>query len=335
MATAAAIIARIWLESCKDHVSNRNLEHRVMAEPPAKRVKTEAEGGAGGSGSGGGSSGKMDLKDVEAVVLRECKKHQLWLAPPVLNARVPSSCSLDSCDDPVATPCGAEHLLTAMSLSRADQELISVADSRPCACSCVRAIVQDHPTTTPPKDYEKHNLYSNTALSSLDEDLLLQAIQRLLDNSRLRLVEGPHLKGGQCMKYVSEEMARQEVEKFGGLSNNEILVYQKIQESDVKGLFQRDLKSRTGITNPNTIRTIIEKLMKRKLIKDFTSVHTGKKKMYILAGLEPSKELTGGNWYTNGELDSDLVTVCRDVTLKFFKDRAQQGRGSPPTPTPP
>ena len=48
-----------------------------------------------------------------------------------------------------------------------------------------------------------------------------------------------------------------------------------------------------GITNPNTIRTIIEKLMKRKLIKDFTSVHTGKKKMYILAGLEPSKELTG------------------------------------------
>jgi hypothetical protein len=49
----------------------------------------------------------------------------------------------------------------------------------------------------------------------------------------------------------------------------------------------------TGISNPNTIRTIIEKLMKRKLIKDFTSVHTGKKKMYILAGLEPSKELTG------------------------------------------
>jgi hypothetical protein len=53
----------------------------------------------------------------------------------------------------------------------------------------------------------------------------------------------------------------QEIEKFGGLSNNEILVYQKIEESGVKGLFQRDLKSRTGITNPNTIRTIIEKLV--------------------------------------------------------------------------
>ena len=41
------------------------------AEPPAKRVKTEVEGG------------KMTAKEVEAVVLAECKKHPQWLAPPV------------------------------------------------------------------------------------------------------------------------------------------------------------------------------------------------------------------------------------------------------------
>jgi len=223
-------------------------------EPPAKRVKTEEGGGAV----------KMTSREVEAVVLGECKKHQQWLAPP------------------------------------------------------------ETPDMAPPKDYEKHNLYSNAALSSLDQEQLLQAIQRLLNSSRLKLVS--HLRGGQCMMYVSEEKARQEIEKFGGLSNNEILVYQKIEESGVKGLFQRDLKSRTGITNPTTIRTIIEKLMKRKLIKDFTSVHTGKKKMYILAGLEPSKELTGGNWYTNGELDMELVDACKRLALLCFEKREKSER---------
>ncbi len=208
------------------------------AEPAAKRVKIEGDGGGA----------KMDAKQVEAVVLAECKKHQQWLAPP------------------------------------------------------------ETPDQAPPKDFERDNLNNNPALKALDSALLLNAINRLINSSRLKLTSHP--KGGQCLVYVSEEKARQEIEKFGGLSQNELLVYQKIQESGIKGLFQRDLKSRTGISNPNTIRTIIEKLMKRKLIKDFTSVHTGKKKMYILAGLEPSKELTGGNWYTNGELDQGLVEVC-------------------------
>ena len=33
-------------------------------------------------------------------------------------------------------------------------------------------------------------------------------------------------QGGQFLVYVSEEKARQDIEKFGGLSTNELLVYQ-------------------------------------------------------------------------------------------------------------
>ncbi|MGB1596152.1 MAG: hypothetical protein ACPIOQ_25550 [Promethearchaeia archaeon] len=154
---------------------------------------------------------------------------------------------------------------------------------------------------SPPREYEEHSLYSNKQLKKLDQDLMMQAMQRLLKSSRLKLVMHP--KVGQCMVYVSEAQAKLEIEKFGGLSHNEILVFQKIEESGVKGLFQRDLKSRTGITNPNTIRTIIDKLMRRKLIKDFTSVHTGKKKM-----------------------DLDLVEVCTKLALKFFEQREKAAR---------
>jgi len=182
---------------------------------------------------------------------------------------------------------------------------------------------QDQPDMEPPKDYDEHSLHTNKAFQGVDMAMLGQAVQRLLEKSRLVLVNHP--KGGRCLRFVSEEQAQQQVERFGGLSTNELLVYQKIEEAKTKGLFQRDLKSRTGITNPNTIRTIIEKLMKRKLIKDFTSVHTGKKKMYILAELEPSAELTGGNWYTAGELDMDLVETSSKLALHFFKSRARRG----------
>ena len=59
----------------------------------------------------------------------------------------------------------------------------------------------------PPKDYEKHSLYTNTTLMALDNELLLNAINRLIHSSRLKLVVHP--KGGQCLLYVSEEKARQ------------------------------------------------------------------------------------------------------------------------------
>ncbi|EKX45520.1 DNA-directed RNA polymerase III subunit RPC34 [Guillardia theta CCMP2712] len=65
--------------------------------------------------------------------------------------------------------------------------------------------------------------------------------------------------------------------------------------------------------------------MKRKLIKDFTSVHTGKKKMYILNELEPSAELTGGNWYTSGELDTEMVESSAQIALCFFNMRQRKG----------
>jgi len=175
----------------------------------------------------------------------------------------------------------------------------------------------------PPKDYADYTLDGNKVLAPLDKALLGAALQKLLSKSRLALHDHP--KGGRCLRFVSEEQAQQQLERFGGLTTNELLVYQKIEETKTKGLFQRDLKARTGITNPNMIKAIIDKLMKRRLIKDFTSVHTGKKKMYILAELEPAVELTGGSWYTGGELDVDLVEACTKLALHFFGLRKGKG----------
>jgi len=89
----------------------------------AKRVKTE-EGGAG----------KMSSKEVEAVVLGECKKHQQWLAPPVLPFSVPLPFSF-----PVP-PCSLQPLPPRVSIRLSQGQAVK-SESQLLACLYVCACV--------------------------------------------------------------------------------------------------------------------------------------------------------------------------------------------------
>ena len=44
--------------------------------------------------------------------------------------------------------------------------------------------------------------------------------------------------------------------------------------------------------------------------------------MFIVAGLQPSEEATGGAWYTDGHLDIDLITVVGDTIEEFVSRRS-------------
>jgi hypothetical protein len=114
-----------------------------MAAPKAKKIKTEPE-----VKSEAGSSGI----NAEEILLEECRKHPLWIAP------------------------------------------------------------QDKPAMAPPKDYAEHTLDGNKTLEKYDKALLGGAIQKLMAKSRLVLHDHP--KGGRCLRYVSEELAQQQVERF-------------------------------------------------------------------------------------------------------------------------
>ena len=105
-------------------------------EPPTKKVKIE-------SGA--------DLKNIEALLLSECKVHPQWIAP------------------------------------------------------------QDQTSMAPPKEYAEHTLDRNKSLEAVDKGLLTQAVQNLLKRSRLVIVNHP--KGGRFLRFVSEEVAQQQVER--------------------------------------------------------------------------------------------------------------------------
>ena len=52
------------------------------------------------------------------------------------------------------------------------------------------------------------------------------------------------------------------------------------------------------------------------------------RKVYMLAELEPSREITGGVWYTDNELDTDLIEVLRKQCLHYIMQEVRRNTHS-------
>lgn len=47
------------------------------------------------------------------------------------------------------------------------------------------------------------------------------------------------------------------------------------------------------------------------------------RKIYMLAGIQPSVELTGGPWFTDNELDTELVEQLKKIVQKFLQQKVR------------
>jgi hypothetical protein len=98
--------------------------------------------------------------------------------------------------------------------------------------------------------------------------------------------------------------------RFKGLSAEEVLVYQAVEASGNVGIWTKELRARTNLQQPAVAR-MLKALEGRGLVKSVRSVANGSRKVYMLRGLEPAREVTGGAWYTGHEFDSAF-------TVRFF-----------------
>mmetsp|Transcript_31278 Transcript_31278/g.99768 ORF Transcript_31278/g.99768 Transcript_31278/m.99768 type:complete len:291 (+) Transcript_31278:254-1126(+) len=136
------------------------------------------------------------------------------------------------------------------------------------------------------------------------------AINGLLIAHRLQI-----FKQGDGLVYKEVKVA--EAVKFKGLGSEELLVYQIIQQSGNMGIWTKDLKMRSNLQQPQ-INKILKVLETRKLIKAVKSVANKNRKVYMLFELEPSREITGGAWYTEHEFDSEFIEVLRDMCHRYI-----------------
>ena len=144
--------------------------------------------------------------------------------------------------------------------------------------------------------------------------------------------------------------------RFKGLSPEDMLLYQCIARQGNVGIWTKDIRRRTNLGQPQ-INKILKTLEERGLIKHVKSVQNASRKvrrqgamvetcsvcvgifkpespagctlhfptpctlahqMYMLAELEPAKEITGGPWYgVDGKLDASFIEGMQRAVLGF------------------
>lgn len=83
------------------------------------------------------------------------------------------------------------------------------------------------------------------------------------------------------------------------------------------GIWTRDMKRETNLPD-NVVNKALKLLQAKKLIKEVVNIQNKGRKHYMAAEFEPSKEITGGDWYSEGNLDVDFINLVKDLCLKHI-----------------
>lgn len=142
----------------------------------------------------------------------------------------------------------------------------------------------------------------------------LQAINGLLKKS---LFTAQTLNGS--IQFAAT--AKAEASMMGKLDENESMVYQHIKDSRNEGIWTKQLKARTGL-HQTIINRCLKSLEQKQLVKAVKSVKYPTRKIYMLFGLTPSTELSGGPWYTDNELDTGFINELSMAILNFIRSKS-------------
>ncbi|KAI0249789.1 RNA polymerase Rpc34 subunit-domain-containing protein [Lactifluus subvellereus] len=113
---------------------------------------------------------------------------------------------------------------------------------------------------------------------------------------------------------------KNELDAKKGLSGEETMVLGHIQAAAAQGIWTKHLKAKTEL-HQTVIDRCLKSLVQKQLIKSVKGVKYPTRKIYMMAHLEPSVELTGGPWYTDNELDTEFIKLLCSACLRYIRER--------------
>ncbi|KAL7307111.1 hypothetical protein TKK_0000841 [Trichogramma kaykai] len=109
------------------------------------------------------------------------------------------------------------------------------------------------------------------------------------------------------------------------ITSEEKLVYDHIAKAGGKGIWNRELKTKTGVPD-KLLNKMTKSLASKKVIKIINSVQEPKKKLFMLYHLKPSTSITGGPWYTNQEFDEGFVSVLNQQCYLYLEQKREKAK---------
>ena len=156
---------------------------------------------------------------------------------------------------------------------------------------------------------------------------LVPIINELTAASRLVMSKSTSATGRQQHELFYTLVSTDMAAKFQGLDASAKMVYQVIEKAGNQGCWTKDIRLQTSIQQ-NALSKLLKTLETRRLIKPVKSVTAKSKKLYMLAELQPSKELTGGVWYSDLEFDHEFINELRHFLLHCIRRLAYTTRSS-------
>lgn len=107
-----------------------------------------------------------------------------------------------------------------------------------------------------------------------------------------------------------------EANKIKMMSADEAMIYSYIAESGRDGIWTKTLHARSNL-HINVVTRCIKSLESQRHIKQVKSVKHPTRKIYILASVEPSVEMSGGPWFTDAEIDTEFIDSLLHVVWRY------------------
>lgn len=142
-----------------------------------------------------------------------------------------------------------------------------------------------------------------------DPAQLMRFTQELLDAKMVNLKHDGH-------ELVFETQASDEAEKVRSMLPDEQIVYNLIAASGRDGIWIKTIKFKSNL-HDQVVEKCVKSLETHHHIKAVKSVKHRTRKIYMLAHLQPSVEITGGPWFTEGELDSEFIENLLRVVWQY------------------
>ncbi|ORY78159.1 RNA polymerase III subunit Rpc34, partial [Protomyces lactucae-debilis] len=137
-----------------------------------------------------------------------------------------------------------------------------------------------------------------------DSPSVEQVSERINEMLKQRMLE---ISAGHDGSLLYTAIGQLESKKRKDMNGDEEMVYQYIKASGNEGIWLRNLKLRTNL-HTTVISKTLKNLEAKSLVKCVKSVQHPTRKIYMLYDLVPSIEISGGPWYTDGELDTEFVS---------------------------
>ncbi|KAL8739136.1 MAG: hypothetical protein Q9181_000165 [Wetmoreana brouardii] len=168
-----------------------------------------------------------------------------------------------------------------------------------------------HPADT---IFDQKALFALNVIPNNNLKLLLECTQKLTQESLFKLLAR---EGRAHWRVVKKEDAQ----KYKTLTAEEALVYSYIETAGREGIWSRILRSKSGL-HMTVMTRCLKTLEGKNYIKQIKTVKFPNRKTYMLAGLQPSEDVTGGPFYTDGVLDDEFVHQMARWTERYIVGRS-------------